>query len=119
MSDQPEINAGDTLILTQQDGFRTARVLVKVARLTKTRVVVLDGGKERAFQRGGFMKEVGRTGHHTPSLDIPRPGEIDEVNDENARVRLIAKINRAMERPAAISTARLRSIAIILNEAPS
>lgn len=110
-----DVNVGDALILAEQDGFRTARAVVKVARLTKTRVVVLDRQRERAFQRGGgFMREIGRGGYNAPTLTIPKPGEVDAVSDENTRYRLVAKLRAALEKSASISTDKLLAMADLL-----
>ena len=82
------IKVGDTLILKGQHPEDSREV--QVARLTKTQVMV---GGNRFRKSNGQL--VGGSYWDSPSLTIPRKGEIEKIQEARLHHQLVLEINNA------------------------
>jgi hypothetical protein len=84
------VQPGDTLII---HGLRTPRLFTTVNRLTKTQIVIDNGSK---FRRSNG-RLIGADIWSSSSVEVPKPGECDEIRQNQLQRRLVSWVDDACQ----------------------
>jgi hypothetical protein len=82
------VQPGDTLIVHSNG----PRVLMKVVRVTKTQIVTANNKFRKS---DGNL--VGDTDWHSYSVDVPKPGEIEEIFAKQHQRKWVCKVEKACQ----------------------